>query len=80
MTSYMLIFLQVSVRVLDTNDNPPAFRFPSYPVTVSESTAPNSIFLSIFASDADLGSNADITYSIVAGNTSGELMYLYITD
>lgn len=60
------------MRVLDENDNAPVFRFPSYPVTVSETVLPNTTFLTVFASDRDIGLNAELSYSIVEGNTSGE--------
>ena len=53
------------------NDNPPIFLFDPYPVTVPESTAPQTVFLTVFTTDADIGVNADVSYSIVAGDTSG---------
>ena len=59
------------MRVEDENDNAPEFRFPSYPVTISEAVLSNTTFLTVFASDIDLGRNAEITYTIVEGNTSG---------
>ncbi len=59
------------MRVSDDNDNAPIFRFPSYPVTVSETVQPGTIFLTVFASDRDIGSNAELRYAIVEGNTSG---------
>lgn len=63
---------QVSVRVMDENDNAPIFRFPSYPVTVSETVLPNTTFLTVFASDEDIGSNGELSYSIEEGNTLGK--------
>lgn len=65
--------MQVNVRVLDDNDNAPVFRFPSYPITISEAIASNTIFITVFASDADIDANAELTYSIVGGNTSGKI-------
>lgn len=61
----------MNVRVLDDNDNAPVFRFDPYPVTVSESITTNTTFLTVFASDDDIGTNAELTYSITEGDTSG---------
>ena len=61
----------MSVRILDDNDNGPIFRFDPYTFTISEAFVPNVTFLTVFASDRDIGPNAEITYSIVEGNTSG---------
>ena len=59
--------------MLDENDNAPEFRFDRYPVTVSETVGPNTTFLTVFASDRDIGTNAELRYSIVEGNTTGKL-------
>jgi hypothetical protein len=56
---------------MDENDNAPMFRFPSYPVTVSETVLPNTTVLTVFASDEDIGLNGEISYSIVEGNLTG---------
>lgn len=58
---------------MDENDNAPIFRFPSYPVTVSETVLSNTTFLTVFASDEDIGLNGELSYSIEEGNTSGKM-------
>ena len=64
----------MDVRILDINDNIPMFDFDSYPVTLFENIAPNSSVDTLFATDADLGLNSQITYSIVSGNSSGRML------
>ena len=58
------------VAVSDINDNAPLFRDSSYMVELEErsaSTSPVPVF-HLFASDKDVGTNADLTFSIVDGN------------
>jgi len=57
---------------LDLNDNMPIFEFESYPLTVYENTAPFSSVDILLATDADAGTNAEITYTIMSGDTSGK--------
>ncbi len=59
------------MRILDVNDNHPTFLFDPHPITISESTAPNTVILTIIAMDRDIGINAELTFTITAGNTSG---------
>ncbi len=70
----MFCFLQVDVTILDLNDNLPIFEFPAYPITLFENIAPFSSIDTLLATDADVGSNAQISYAIVSGNTSGKDM------
>jgi protocadherin Fat 1/2/3 len=56
------------VLVLDVNDNPPEFASKYYFATVSENVAVGSDVVRLLATSRDAGVNADITYSIVAGN------------
>ncbi|KAF7244105.1 Protocadherin-23, partial [Varanus komodoensis] len=62
----------VSITVLDINDNPPVFTNLEYHVHVRENILVGSHITAVSASDYDAGSNADITYSIVAGNDKGQ--------
>ena len=71
---------QVTVRVLDDNDNVPFFRPTSYTVTIPESTIPNSVIRTVTAFDDDIGTNAALTYSISEGNTSGKLPCIMVAD
>ncbi|KAI8521410.1 hypothetical protein Bbelb_011640 [Branchiostoma belcheri] len=60
---------EVTVEVLDENDNSPVFDREMYAANVTEDTSGGSLILQVTASDEDEGSNSDITYSIRSGNT-----------
>ncbi|NXO64370.1 CELR3 protein, partial [Phainopepla nitens] len=67
--------LVLSITVEDVNDNPPVFPQKSYSVTVKENEPPH-VILSAVATDADIGYNAIIYYTITGETTSfhvGEL-------
>ncbi|NXM29909.1 CELR3 protein, partial [Oxyruncus cristatus] len=67
--------LVLSLTVEDVNDNPPVFPQKSYSVTVRENEPPH-VILSAAATDADIGYNAIIHYTITGETTSfrvGEL-------
>uniref|UniRef100_A0A670YTW0 FAT atypical cadherin 4 n=1 Tax=Pseudonaja textilis TaxID=8673 RepID=A0A670YTW0_PSETE len=59
----------LTVSVHDVNDNPPVFDQISYEVIISELEPVNSRFFSVHASDKDSGTNGEITYNIIEGNT-----------
>lgn len=54
----------VTVTVDDQNDNDPRFSKPRYAATIPENTPVDSTVLTVRASDADLGVNAKIIYSL----------------
>ncbi|NWW44489.1 PCDC2 protein, partial [Pedionomus torquatus] len=54
---------QISVRVMDTNDNPPAFDRSTYTVSLLENSPPGTLVVKLNASDPDEGSNGDVIYS-----------------
>ncbi|NXC06882.1 PCDC2 protein, partial [Orthonyx spaldingii] len=54
---------QISVRVVDTNDNPPAFDRSTYTVSLLENSLPGTLVVKLNASDPDEGSNGDVVYS-----------------
>ncbi|NXA57020.1 PCDC2 protein, partial [Nothocercus julius] len=54
---------QISVRVVDTNDNPPAFDRSTYTVSLLENALPGTLVVKLNASDPDEGSNGDVIYS-----------------
>ena len=58
----------VSIDVLDENDNAPQFTQSESAISVVESTAPNIALMQFHATDADLGLNSEVTFSITAGN------------
>ncbi|KAL3880284.1 hypothetical protein ACJMK2_032532 [Sinanodonta woodiana] len=54
----------VNIYILDVNDNKPKFSNTTYRVGVNETTPPNSVILTLSATDADLGENGWVTYRI----------------
>ncbi|QQP40957.1 Uncharacterized protein FKW44_015183, partial [Caligus rogercresseyi] len=61
-----VIFVDLGVVVMESNDHAPIFDFNHYEISVSESTLVNTRILSLRALDLDQGNT--ITYSIVDGN------------
>lgn len=58
--------------VLDINDNPPEFELTSYSVSVQEDVPTGTAVVTVLATSKDVGINAVISYSIVAGNELGK--------
>jgi protocadherin Fat 1/2/3 len=56
------------ILVLDVNDNPPEFASRLYFASVKEDVLKETDVVRVLATSKDSGINADITYSIVAGN------------
>uniref|UniRef100_A0A8B9FBH8 Protocadherin gamma-C3 n=1 Tax=Amazona collaria TaxID=241587 RepID=A0A8B9FBH8_9PSIT len=54
---------QISVRVVDTNDNPPTFDRSTYAVSLLENALPGTLVVKLNASDPDEGSNGEVIYS-----------------
>ncbi|XP_056373084.1 protocadherin gamma-C5-like isoform X20 [Hyla sarda] len=54
---------QITIIVLDINDNPPVFQQPSYKVEVLENISLKTIIVKLNATDLDEGVNGDIFYS-----------------
>ncbi|XP_038131617.1 protocadherin gamma-A2-like isoform X33 [Cyprinodon tularosa] len=59
--------MQIHITVLDVNDNAPVFLQPVYKATVQENSAKGTFITKVSASDADKGSNGDVSY--VIGNS-----------
>ncbi|XP_075902615.1 protocadherin gamma-C5-like [Nelusetta ayraudi] len=57
---------QVSIKVLDINDNVPVFEKTLYKASVSENAADGALIIQTKASDLDDGQNGDIEYSFGA--------------
>ena len=53
---------------MDINDNDPKFSLDQYDFSIRENTA--TVEFSVTASDADVGTNGEITYQFVSGNTN----------
>ncbi|KAL8194369.1 UNVERIFIED_CONTAM: hypothetical protein K2H54_016327 [Gekko kuhli] len=54
---------KIVIDVLDNNDNVPQFHQSLYKVKLLENSQPGTLVAKVEATDRDLGSNADITYS-----------------
>uniref|UniRef100_A0A674P6Z2 Cadherin domain-containing protein n=1 Tax=Takifugu rubripes TaxID=31033 RepID=A0A674P6Z2_TAKRU len=59
--------LNVTVIVLDVNDNPPVFLSSSYTISVPENSEIGTSILDVKADDADSSSNAQMLYSLFSG-------------
>ncbi|XP_069510249.1 protocadherin gamma-B5-like isoform X11 [Ambystoma mexicanum] len=55
--------VDINIKVLDVNDNFPAFTQETYRAAISEGAANNSVVLQVRATDSDEASNARVTYS-----------------
>lgn len=62
----------MTILVLDVNDNAPVFQRRDYSVTVPEDVAIGTEVIRVLATSADIGPNAEITYSIRSGNELGK--------
>ncbi|XP_061092832.1 protocadherin gamma-C5-like [Conger conger] len=73
---------EITVNILDVNDNPPIFTQSSYTVYVKENGAPGQILFSVSASDPDLGENAKISYFIFDSKVQDVSVssYIYINS
>ncbi|XP_040587830.1 protocadherin Fat 1 isoform X7 [Mesocricetus auratus] len=69
-TGGKVAFCTVNVILTDDNDNAPQFRSTKYEVNIGSSAAKGTSVVKVFASDADEGSNADVTYAIEADSES----------
>ncbi|KAK2541656.1 Dchs2 [Columba guinea] len=56
--------LRVSVRVLDENDNAPAFSRDEYQARLREDAPPGTAVCRLRATDPDLGANGEVRYAI----------------
>ncbi|XP_042566755.1 protocadherin alpha-3-like [Clupea harengus] len=56
--------MNISITVLDTNDNRPIFSQATYSVTIQENTAIGTIVVKVNATDLDEGLNGDIEYAL----------------
>lgn len=68
-----------TVQVLDENDNPPRFEKSRYEVFKSENNSPGAYLMTVVASDPDLGTNGQVTYSVVDAMVQGSPMSTYVT-
>jgi hypothetical protein len=70
----------IFVRVTDVNDNHPVItNVDSIPKTIVENSQNNSIVEVISASDADIGANAELEFSLLPGLTNASDSWFYIS-
>ncbi|XP_039182032.1 protocadherin beta-16-like [Crotalus tigris] len=55
--------VQINIDVLDNNDNPPQFSQSEYKVKIKENLPTGTAVAKVEATDLDVGSNAQVTYS-----------------
>ncbi|XP_041845396.1 protocadherin gamma-A11-like isoform X34 [Melanotaenia boesemani] len=67
--------MQIHITVLDANDNAPVFTQNVYKASVQENSVKGTIITKVSASDADKGSNAEISY--VIANSMRDIMTLF---
>ncbi|KAF4108162.1 protocadherin Fat 3 isoform X1 [Onychostoma macrolepis] len=64
--------VDLTIMVLDVNDNPPVFQKQNYMVTVPEDVTVGTEVLRVFATSSDIGENAEIYYRFLSGNELGK--------
>ncbi|XP_066575944.1 protocadherin Fat 4 [Amia ocellicauda] len=64
--------MDVSVIVLDVNDNTPSFSQNIYDMEIEENTLTGTDLVQVFASDADEGTNGQIRFSLIGGNANSD--------
>ena len=61
---------QLTVDVLDVNDNPPVITAPPI-IVIPENITKGSLIVTLSATDLDDGENAAVTFQIMSGNSAG---------
>ncbi|XP_037117226.1 protocadherin beta-16-like isoform X49 [Syngnathus acus] len=67
--------MQIHVTVLDANDNVPVFSKAVYKASITENSAIGTLITKVSATDADKGSNGEVTY--VIGNSMDTVSKLF---
>lgn len=68
-----------TVHITDENDNPPRFEKGRYEVFKSENNAPGAYLTSVMATDPDLDTNGQVSYSILENSVHGSSISTYVT-
>ncbi|XP_015800923.3 protocadherin alpha-8 [Nothobranchius furzeri] len=71
--------LNITVKVLDINDNRPTFSKDIYSVTLQENAAVNAIVLNVQATDLDEGTNGEVQYAF-GGDINSRVLQLFSLD
>ncbi|XP_025721085.1 protocadherin gamma-A12-like, partial [Callorhinus ursinus] len=69
----------ISLKVADTNDNPPAFSDAFYSAYIVENNPRGAPVMSVTAYDPDYGVNAQVTYSLAEDSLPGPPISSYIS-
>ncbi|KAH0618114.1 hypothetical protein JD844_017100 [Phrynosoma platyrhinos] len=69
----------IPLKILDKNDNPPAFKEKSYISSVSENTPAGTSIIKLKANDPDWEENSRIIYSIIEGKMNGSLLSSFLS-
>lgn len=64
----LVAIVSVQVTVTDINDNPPKFSQGIYTTSVPEFLAAGSSAFQVFASDSDVGTNAEVQFEVSPPN------------
>ncbi|KAM6148976.1 protocadherin gamma-A5-like [Erethizon dorsatum] len=70
---------QISLKVADINDNPPAFHHASYDTSIPENNPRGVSIFSVTAHDPDSGDNARVTYSLAEYTLEGAPLSSYVS-
>ena len=68
------VCLQISVTVLDENDNAPQLVEDTYELTRPENIPVGTTLITLSAMDPDLGENSTLNYRILSGDTRCQLI------
>ncbi|XP_026186771.1 protocadherin alpha-8-like [Mastacembelus armatus] len=71
--------LNLTIKVLDNNDNRPTFSKEVYNVKLEENAALGTIVIQIQATDLDEGVNAEVEYAF-GGDTNSDVLQLFSLD
>ncbi|XP_049324716.1 protocadherin beta-16-like isoform X40 [Astyanax mexicanus] len=72
--------VQIHITVVDVNDNAPIFTQKTYKATVKENSIKGTKLTTVSASDADEGSNGQVTYYISKVNEDGKDIFMINKD
>uniref|UniRef100_A0A6P7F7B9 Protein dachsous n=1 Tax=Diabrotica virgifera virgifera TaxID=50390 RepID=A0A6P7F7B9_DIAVI len=64
---------KVILEILDANDNDPVFARDSYDFKIEENLRRGTLVGKVMATDADIGQNAALRYSLIPGNSSFQI-------
>lgn len=73
-TPAMTSSLTFTVAIDDANDNSPEVNPQTYSATVDEDIPIGSRLLEIYATDADVGLNADLRYTVISGDPNRDFL------